>query len=139
MTAPALRGYSQAARHWTLTPIFAGSNPAIPAINHKGVIMTRSKYIKLRMASGLSRNQAAAEAKAIQSVGLPYSAADRLSNAFSSVVVALCCLGSECLALSDVMARFRNADVVQRQNIGLPSRVRGFDSRYPLQGASEKT
>lgn len=76
--------------------------------------MTRSKYIKLRMAAGLSRNQAAAEAKAIQSVGLPYSDAGRLSKAFSGVVVALHCFGSACLALSDAMARLRNADVVQR-------------------------
>ncbi len=76
--------------------------------------MTRSKYIKLRMAAGLSRNQAAAEAKAIQSVGLPYSDAGRLSKAFSAVAVALRCFGSACLALSDAMARLCNADVVQR-------------------------
>ena len=76
--------------------------------------MTKSKYIKLRMAAGLSRNQAAAEAKAIQSVGLPYSDAGRLSEAFSGIAVALRCFGSACHAIADAMDRLCNADVVQR-------------------------
>ena len=74
--------------------------------------MTRSKYIKLRMAAGLSRNQAAAEAKAIQSVGMPYSDAGRLSKAFSGLAGVFRLLGSACTALADAMASY--ADVVQR-------------------------
>ena len=62
--------------------------------------MTREKYIKRRMASGLSRNQAAAEARSIQQVGLSYAAVDRLSTALSNVSGILRSIGTVCHVFS---------------------------------------
>ena len=74
--------------------------------------MTRSRYIKLRMAAGLTRNEAAAEANAIRSVGLSYQSVESLHVALFNVSGALRALGSACLAFSTAAEQFVCAGVV---------------------------
>lgn len=96
---------------------FPAHNRAVPGsipggATIKEVTMTRSRYIKLRMAAGLTRNEAAAEARAICSVGLPYSSAGRLHAALLNVSGAFRTLGSTCLVFSRAIDQFTHAGVV---------------------------